>query len=455
LLSADHSVKQKGPIGRALRNAGWLLGGNGLGGLFSLAYLGIATRSLGLDGFGRFALILAYGGAAANIVGFQSWQTVIRYGASHMAEGQPGRLRRVLAFAAGLDVAAALLGAILAAAAALAFGSILGWSVDDQRLAAVFSLSLIVGVRGMPVGLLRLLNRFDLAACGELAVPAMRLIGASTVAALGGGILGYLIAWSAADLAATVAVWFFACRELRLRGIHRDGSRVAGVLSENPGLWRFTWTTNLASSLWLFWFQAPVLVVGWLAGPVGAGAFRIATQIGNAPSKPIIALARSIYPEFARIQAVQSGAALLPVIKRTAGIAALFGLISIVCMTWIGKWLLLVIAGPAYVSAYPMLVLLTIASAVGFAGFGLEPALVAIGRPALALGTSALITFLFCAALVMFLLLWGPIGAAVATIVGQFCSITLYAAALKMGLRSAHLGHPVRAAFVDEPGDGI
>ena len=46
---------------RLWQNIGWLLGGRGFNAVMSLVYLAIATRTLGLEGFGYFAIIIALG----------------------------------------------------------------------------------------------------------------------------------------------------------------------------------------------------------------------------------------------------------------------------------------------------------------------------------------------------------------------------------------------------------
>ena len=43
-------------IRRALTNTGWLMGARGVNAVLSLGYLALATRALGLEGFGKFVL---------------------------------------------------------------------------------------------------------------------------------------------------------------------------------------------------------------------------------------------------------------------------------------------------------------------------------------------------------------------------------------------------------------
>lgn len=193
----------EGPVKRAIRNAGWLLAGKGVGGIFSLVYLALAARSLGAEPFGVFALILSYGQAVSNLAQFQSWQTLVRYGAVHVAAGQHDKLGRVICFTALLDLGAASTGAVLGVAGVYLIGAQFGWSDSEQTLAMLFSISLLFGLRGTPTGILRLFDRFDLAAYAETVLPAMRLAGALVAWMTGASILGYLVAWSLAELVTT------------------------------------------------------------------------------------------------------------------------------------------------------------------------------------------------------------------------------------------------------------
>ncbi|MFD1949637.1 lipopolysaccharide biosynthesis protein [Sphingomonas arantia] len=425
--AATDAPRPEGPIRRAMRNAAWLLGGKGVGGLFSLVYLALVARTLGVAGFGLFAMILAYGQALANVVGFQSWQTVIRYGAHHRADARPDLFGQVLLFATLLDMGAALAGGAIAVAGALIIGPAIGWSHETQVLAAWFGLSLIFTQRGAPTGVLRLFDRFDLAAYAELTLPTTRLIGTLAAWVLDGGLAGYLLAWALADLITTGSMWWQAWRELAKRDMVRgqDRWRLRGLTTGNPGIWRFSITTNLTASIGLVWQQVPVLAVGWIAGPAGAGGYRMATQLGTALTKPVTSLARSIYPEFARMSVGGSPRALVPVLARTAWISAALGLASVVLIAAAGRHILLFVGGPDYVFAYPVLVVLTLASALNLVGFGLEPALVAIGRPGAALVARGLATIVYIALLAGMLRWMGPIGAAWATLIATGLSTVL------------------------------
>lgn len=61
-------------------NMGWLLGGRGFNAVLSLVYLAIAARTLGTEGFGHFALIIALGQAITGFSSFQTRQFIVRWG---------------------------------------------------------------------------------------------------------------------------------------------------------------------------------------------------------------------------------------------------------------------------------------------------------------------------------------------------------------------------------------
>src|SRR3546814_10813074 len=107
-MDNDHSTRGFARLPRgvraAARNLGWLLASRGVLAVLSLVYLGVATRTLGAADFGRFALITGASQAIALLVGFQTWQIVVRYGVDHLNSGDDVGLAALLRACVGLDV---------------------------------------------------------------------------------------------------------------------------------------------------------------------------------------------------------------------------------------------------------------------------------------------------------------------------------------------------------------
>lgn len=402
---------------RALRNAGWLLGGKGVGAAFSLVYLTLTARSLGIESFGVLATVLAYGQIISNLASFQSWQTIVRYGAAHLARSRHAAASRLIGFAARIDFLASLIGACAAVALAAPCGQWLGWSAAEQQYAGLFGLSLVAAQRGVPTGILRLFDRFDLASFAECALPAMRLAGAICAWMYGGTVGNYLLVWAMAEIAATVAIWIAALYQLSGRGISFRLHCLAGVREENPGLWRFTLMANLAASLGLVWQQMPVMVVGWIAGPASAGGYRLAAQLGTAFAKPITLFSRALFPELARLAVENEIAALRALLRRVTILSTCGGALIVFLIAIAGRMFLELVGGSDFRFAQTVLVLLSIASAIAVAGFGREPGLVALGRPGTALAARGVAALLYIVAALVLVPAYGPAGAAIAAIV--------------------------------------
>lgn len=428
-MTEPQAPPEEGPLKRAARNAVWLLAGKSAGGVFSLIYLALTAQTLGPTQFGIFALILSYGQAITNLAQFQSWQTIVRYGAHHEAAGDKSKLRRLITFAALLDLGAACAGTILAIGGIYLFGKNLGWSAENNDLAVLFCLTLLLGLRGAPTGILRLFDRFDLAAYAEAVLPSMRLIGALIAWASGASIAGYLAAWAFAELATTLAIWWASIREVRKR-FHQphSGSRLRGVTAENEGLWAFSWTTNINTSLNLVWKQFPVLAVGWAVDAAAAGGFKIATQLIGALNKPTIALSRALFPELAKLTISDRGK-IRQTVLRTGLIGGAAGVIMLTGILLLGKPALHLFGGGDYNFVFPLLLVLGIGAVFDLSGVAIEPALVALGRPGVVLRERSIVSALYVAGMAFAVQAYGALGAAMASsLASLFLLLLLFSA---------------------------
>lgn len=395
------------------RNIGWLLGGKGFAGLTSLFYLAAAARALGPERFGIFALVLTYAQLVANLIQFQSWKGVIRFGAEHLARHRLEPLARLLGFTAILDWSAALLGALIALGGVILVGPQFGWTAGIERDAAFFAAGLLLTTGATPSGMLRLFDRFDLLAYAEASAPSVRLLGAVVVWVTGGGIEGFLIAWLLASLAQAIVTWVLA---LKINPAHLplDRETFRLILEENPGIWKFMWQASLSGSLGFIWMQTGVLAVGAFAGPAMAGGFRLADRIAGALARPAETLTRALYPELARLVASDDRERLRALFRRTAVISAAVAILLTLLCTAKGTLLLRLVAGPRFAFAQPFLVILAVSNAIDVAGVALEPVLNAHGKVSEVLRARIVGVILYLILLGVLLPTLGPIGAAVA-----------------------------------------
>jgi O-antigen/teichoic acid export membrane protein len=372
---------------RLMRNAGTMLGGKAAMGLINLAATSIAFRTLGLEAFGVLVLMHAFAQTASSVTKFQSWQAVLRYGAASLEPGRRADFRSLVRFTARLDGGAALAGVAICAAVAWWLGGLFEIPPDMAGMAAIYATSSAFMVMATPTGLLRLFNRFDVLATSDTLGALVRLAGAGLVALLGGGLPAFLVVWYVATAVGGVVLVLSAWRELHRRGLtgNRGEGRLPRASAAHPGIWSFVWTTNLTATLSLASTHLGALCAGAVLGPAEAALFAIARQIGEAALKPGRFLSPAIYPELARLAALRDRHAIATLVRRallasTGGSALLLVLLAV-----LGHPLLRAVGGAEALPAYPVMLLLAIASAVGFACFALEPLLMSIDRQGAAL----------------------------------------------------------------------
>ena len=349
-----------------LRNVGWLAGSRGFTGIVSLIYLAIAARALGPQQFGSFTLVLTYAQLIGNLVQFQSWKGLIRYGAVHHAADDKVRLARLFGFTATLDWMSAFVGFVLAVLCVPLVAPLLHWNPDDQQTAALFGGFLLLTTGATASGMLRLFDRFDLLAYSEAAAPAVRLVGAALAWALGGGVGAFLLVWAAAAAAQALVQWAAALFAHRAP-IAVGRAPFLAAMRENRRILRFMIQTNVANSLSLFWMQLGTLAVGSVAGPTEAGGFRIAQRFSKAIAKPVDPVTRVLYPELARLNAGGDQKTLRQILLTVTAVAVLLAAVTVLATGFGGREILRLTVGPRYEFAHRFLFLLCIGAAIDLA----------------------------------------------------------------------------------------
>ena len=361
---------------RLFGNIGWLLGGRGINAVLSLVYLALATRTLGLDGFGYFAIIVALGQTVTGIANFQTWQFVVRWGAG--AEG-PGK---ATGFAIALDMVSMVGGALIAAV--LVWTAPLWLPLPAELLWLTFGYCIVslLSIRTTPTGLLRLRFRYAQATAAEAVQPVIRAAGAVLAVYFLPTVAGFVIAWAASEVCVTIALWIAAARSERV-----DLSQISlfAIPRVHRGVWRFVLSTNLSGSLQIAGKQVMILLVGAIGGEAFAGGFRVAAQLGQALVQLAQTVSKAIYPEL--VHAKENAQAIA---RRMANIALVAGVVAVVVAILAGRWGLEAIAGPEFTVVYWAMVILAIGGAVELVGASLESLLVSAGRAGTALLCRAL-----------------------------------------------------------------
>lgn len=351
---------------RLFRNIGWLLGGRGLNAVLSLIYLALATNALGMAQFGIFAMIVAMGQIVSGIANFQTWQFVVRWGA------QNGGASEAAGFAVALDMLSWVLGTVLAAI--LVSTAPLWLPIPQELLWLTFGYCIVslLAIRTTPIGLLRLRFEFGKATATEAIQPIIRASGAGLAWLYMPSVTGFILAWAAAEVAVTIALWIVALRRDRIAFSHIS---LRAIPAKHADAWRFVWSTNMSGSLIIAGKQLIILMVGAIGGEAFAGGFRVASQLGQALVQLAQTISKAILPELVH---AKENARLIA--QRMANIALVAGILAVLVALFFGRWGLVAIAGEEFSVVYWTMVILSIAGAVELIGASLESLLVSAGR---------------------------------------------------------------------------
>jgi O-antigen/teichoic acid export membrane protein len=414
-----------GVFRRIFKNAALMLTGRATNGLLGLATLSLSARGLGLELFGVFVLLQTYVQVITALATFQSWQAVIRYGAISLEENDTPGFQALLKFTTGLDFAGVLLGTLIGFAAAPLIGPYLGWSEQVIGYAQPFSLLILFTMTATPTGLLRLYDRFDLLAAQAVVTPLFRLVGVAVAVFLDAPLWGYLVAWFVASVIGGAVLIYLGWREARRHGrlMGLDLS-FRGTTAAHGGIWRFSIFSNLHASLQIVTGQMSTLLVGVLAGPAAAGIFKIGRDVATAISKPAELLNQSIYPEFARLGSRGDWQDFKRLIVRGGVVAGAGAVALLILAIFAGRFFIGVFFGPDFAEAYLPLVLLVATAGMTICGFPMDPALYAMGRPSIPLRIDTVVILgLYLPSLVILTRVYGPTGAAAASLITAAVSV--------------------------------
>lgn len=407
-----------------LRNAAYLASSNALSALLGLVALSCAGKGMSTQMFGVLVVIQAYAKGISDVIKFQTWQLVVKYGATAVDNKNIRQFRDVISFSFGLDVASGAIAVVAGMLLLPLLAHSLGLDRQSLWLAILYCTLIPSLAASTPTGILRAVDRFDLIAIQQAVRPLLRAAG-SVISYLGDlGFAGFIITWYASNLIWGVLYWWFAARELRRRNIHHAlRPRLFAPASRLAGAWNFVWTTNFAHSIWSARNSCSTVLVGIVLGPAAAGLFKIATTFFDATGSPAKLMEKSFYPEVMRLDPRSSQPWLLGL--KSACLAGGIGVLVALLVMVVGKPVISSVFGEQYLQAYHLIEIMLGAIVVSMLGFPQESLLFMAGKQRVFLVAQTLSSASYIALLIVLSHFFGVSGAAYAYLAGQCLDVLL------------------------------
>lgn len=372
-------------LSNIFRNLAWLIGGKGFAAVCSLIYLAVLSRSLGMKDFGHFSLIFGTAQALVAITGFQTWQTMVRFGAASVIKRDWDHFGRLTWMCAAIDIAGAIMGSVVAAVIFYLFAHMLDLNEGYVDMAFLFSCALLWGRMTTPNGVVRVLDRFDVGTYVDSVVPLGRLIASGIIIATGASVGKFLFAWAFFDLLSAGLYWYVAWRLAPEALQRRNLGHWRDTVEENPGIKAFFGITYLTSTFDALTKQGPLLAVGYFLGTSAAGLFRLADQLAQGVKQLTQLVTRAVFPEFALSHMANEAARFERLVRQVTAMAAVAGVVVVLLAIVLGEPLLRLIGGDAYAGGAAVLIALAVGAAFELASVSYEPMLFSTGHAGWAL----------------------------------------------------------------------
>jgi O-antigen/teichoic acid export membrane protein len=416
---------------RLWQNAAVLLSGNLVSVLFDFVSLVVTARALGPTWFGVFVLIQTYVLVVDNLVNFQSWQAVIKYGADTLDEGDPDHFKSLIKFGTILDIASAIIATVIAIACIFLFANLLEFDAKNQDMAVVFCIIILFNLQGTPTAVLRLFDQFRLLAAQRAVVAFVKMIALVLAFLITESIWAFLLVWIASYIVNYVALLYLGWRELRKQGYSSVfGAEALQVARRHPGIFRFVISTNISSSIRLVPSELDVLLVGLFLGASQAGIYKIARQFGMVPIRFASPLQESIYPNMAKLWSAKDLTKFFSFVIRIGLLSGAVGLLCVFFFAVFGPLVISLTVGVTYSAAYMPLLVYMVGVAIYMFGVAFRPAVLSMEHADRILVVYSVATTFYLIALLTLLPVIGVIGASLSQVVFHACWFVMMATSI-------------------------
>jgi O-antigen/teichoic acid export membrane protein len=405
----------------------------------------ILTRSLGLGGYGSWALVTGYVLAISQLFDFRTWETLIRYVPLFKSRSQPDAAVGVVWYCCLLEVVSGTLAWLFVVGTAKLAATYLLKDVEAFSLFRLFALIALLNIPFEPAtALLRLANRFSWQTFYRVTVAGVRLLATLLMWYLGATVERMLVAQLLGTIVGLPLLLVFGGRAFRLIGTSPVLVEAFLALKGHlRSISKFVVLSSLTGTSRMISERADTLILGLFAAPQAVGAYQLARTI----VAQLISLGNPIYsavfPEISKLFAAGMLREMTALLRRLSLVLCGVGLTVAAAGITFSPWLIPIIFGRAFepsVIIFQILVWRILwLPLVWYPG-----AMLAIGRAGTVTGLSWFHAAVLLVCLVAFVPLYGGIGAAVASTTAQFLWIMGAVGSLMRLSSSTKQGQDVR-----------
>lgn len=264
----------------------------------------LMIKILGDTNYSTFVLAQTYMCIVDGIINFQSWAAVIKFGSERMAENDKDGLQSIIKLGTIVDMITAIAGMVLALFAAPIIGWILGWNDQFIMCSQLFAIEIVFHFSGTSVGVLRLLDYFNLVAIQKIIVAGLKCIISILLLILGKrDLIFFVFVYVIADIIGHIVLSLMSLFVIRANSdVSMRGILHASTHCYSKRFWTFAFWSNLATSIDIPVKQFDVFIMSAISYEMVA-VYKVYKQIGNILVELSVPISQSIMPQFSDLVA--------------------------------------------------------------------------------------------------------------------------------------------------------
>lgn len=370
-------------IRRIVRNSSYLVSATVFSAAMGMLQNAFRFRVVGVAGAGLLAAMETFTNVLNRLTSFRIDEMVVRYIRLYEEQGQQAKAAAVYKLAALLEMSGA----------AVTFLLILALSPLGVRLFSdqpgtghwfilYGTLVLINLCFDTSDGVLQVFNKFNAKAVVDVLQSLVRVSLTIVVFFTGGGFLEIILAELAGRLVRSAGVVILALRAARQNWGCGWWRTPLNVLAEDrKSLLTFAFSTNLSATISLVAKDSEDLWVNAFLGNLVGGFYNVARSLIGLLQIPISPLPATTYPELSRSVAREQWGSVRHILQRGSSLALLYSLPVTVFLVFFGRWVIELYAGPEFLPAYSLLIILLVGYTVANVFYWNRVALLALNHP--------------------------------------------------------------------------
>lgn len=370
-------------VRRIVKNSSYLFSATGISGGLSFVQGILVARALGVANYGLLGTIIMFTSVINKFVSFRMNEFVIKYVGRFSEEGDDLRCAATFKVAALAEMLASVIAFSLICVSAPLGARFLA---KDSSLSNWFIFYGVIVLSNLiaesSTGLLQIFDRFRRMAGLTVMQGILTLSLIALAYWTGSGLPGILGAYIAGKTLGACGLTVAAWREAGRRwGPQWWRTPVTLLRPQARELAHFAFVTNLSASLSLINKDSELLWISFFRSPLEAGYYNLALTLSNLALMPVQPLPQATYPELARETARKNWENVRLVLRRGSWMAGGYTLVVAVFLVASGPLLIRSLYAPAFLPAYPALIILLVGFLVANTFYWNRTALLALGQP--------------------------------------------------------------------------